>query len=309
MEDSADFVQAGGSGSILGGVGLGAGAGGRIIGKSSNLKVDAKKLYERRVGREKLSKQRSNFPLLGPAGTGGEVDSDTESKDPGDRDRDRLPHHSDYEDHHHEDKATAAYDFHDQQQHHHPRLDRLPPAALSSGPVGSSRSKAIAASGLNRRVAAVVDQVMMMMTTMSLLTFFLLFFLTMHLPFPFFSFLDVVDNYVDHHHQTLAEDGLFQSEASASELSDTGGDEEKHGYKPRRRSVMAGKVISRRRFPSIGNSQSTAADEKETDMDGGGSAHGQGPAPTGPPLPLQQPLRVPRQLPAKSTGTRRWPIS
>ena len=93
----------------------------------------------------------------------------------------------------------------------------------------------------------------------------------------------------------------FQSEASASELSDTGGDEEKLGHKPRRRSVMAGKVISRRRFPNINgnnnnnNNQSTA-DEKETDIDG------QGPAPTGS-SPLQQPLRVPRQLPAKSTST------
>ena len=97
--------------------------------------------------------------------------------------------------------------------------------------------------------------------------------------------------------QTLADDSLFHSEASASELSDTGGDEEKHGYKPRRRSVMAGKVISRRRFPTIGNQQATA-DEKDSDMDGGGNTHGQGLAQAGA-LPLQQPLRVPRQLPAK----------
>ena len=113
-------------------------------------------------------------------------------------------------------------------------------------------------------------------------------------------------------HQTLADDSAFQSEASASELSDTGGDEEKHGYKPRRRSVMAGKVITRRRFPTINgnnnNNNQSIADEKETDMDGGGSTHGQGPTPTGP-LPLQQPLRVPRQLPAKSSVACRFAIS
>ena len=143
MDDAADFVHVG--------PGLGLGEGVRIT-KSSNLKVDAKKLYERRVGREKLSKQRStssNFPMVGP----GDVDSDSESKDPGDR----QPNHSDYEDNHHEDKATAAFDIRDQ---HPQRLDRLLPTALSSGLGGnSSRSKAIVASGLNRRVAAIADQV------------------------------------------------------------------------------------------------------------------------------------------------------